>query len=246
MVVDLEIIKDDLNPWYCGGKTYYFTDRWIRKYPDEAKAYYGFIPDRRHRLGDEAIKVYYTQDGELIISNCRDMVLQNKIRKYMENWYNWKKEQYIKRKTFRYPVAVLVREYASDLNDQFYQIRYKDNVCNIEKKTLDELKAMVYISTYKDEMYEVETGLETLDRLVLYLAKDCYVNHTWPLLTPIEWERYYYPGVESCFVPDFEIPLSILEYDAWNVFVSWGLPDVERLKNEGAVTDSLFNMFPDD
>ena len=244
MPVDLEVIKDDLDPWCRSGKTYYFTDRWVRKFPDDAREYYGFIPDRRHRAGDAAIKVYYTEEGELIISNCRDKALQNKIRIYMDNWYKWKKEQYRKRKTFRYPVAILVREYVSELTEDICQIRYNEHVCNIEKKRLEEMQTMVYIYTYPDVEYEVETGLETLDRLVLYLAKDRFETKNWPKLSFNEWERYYYPGVETCCVPRFDIPFIDLRYDAWLEFVFNGLPDVEALKKSlNSINNLSFEFF---
>ena len=226
MAVDLDIIMDDLEPWYRAGKTYYFSNRWVRKFPDDARAYYGFLPTKYHRPTENLIKVYYTEDGELIISNCRDRELQNKIRKYMENWYQWKKKKHIRRMTFRYPVAVLIRPYLTELNENFWQVRYKDRVCNMEKSRLDTMDAMVKIYTYKDESFEVETGMESLDLLVLQLAKDTYDSKVWPLLTEDEWERYYVPETWAYVVSGLMPPsLSPWKHDVWEEFTLYGLPE---------------------
>ncbi len=236
MAVDLDIIMDDLEPWYRAGKTYYFSNRWVRKFPDDARAYYGFLPTKYHRPTENLIKVYYTEDGELIISNCRDRELQNKIRKYMENWYQWKKKKHIRRMTFRYPVAVLIRPYLTELNENFWQVRYKDRVCNMEKSSHDPMDAMVKIYTYKDESFEVETGMESLDLLVLQLAKDTYDSREWPLLSAEEWKRYYLgedelspTGILSSVIPHSR--------DAWEEFVDWGLPEAE--KSDDSISDFL-------
>ena len=75
----------------------------------------------------------------------------------------------------------------------------------------------------------METGLETLDRLILKAAKKHYDSEEWPSLTPKEWEKYYYLGVDESFIPKFGIPFNDLEYNAWQEYQLYGLPDVEEL-----------------
>ncbi len=194
MKVDLTVIMDDLTPWYRDGRNYYFTDRWIRKFPEDAEAYYGFVPDRRHRAGDDRIKVYYTQDGELVISNCRDPKLQNKIRTYMENWYGWKRKEYIRKKTFRYPIPVLVRPHTTELNGRFYQIRGGDSVCNIEKSRLDSMTDMVYVHTYPEVIFESDTGLETLNKVYSVSRRNVTIRGNGPFSQPGNGRNTIFPG----------------------------------------------------
>lgn len=223
----------------------YFTDRWIRKFPEDAEAYYGFVPDRRHRAGDDRIKVYYTQDGEVVISNCQDPKLQNKIRVYMENWYGWKRKEHIRKKTFRYPIPVLVRSHTTELNGRFYQIRCGDSVCNIEKSRLDSMTDMVYVHTYPEVIFESDTELETLNKVVFRIAKECYDSQEWPLLTAGVWEKYYFSGSDPNSEPTLWAPIPDMRYDAWEIFTLWGLPDAVDTVDTRDRRNNLFSGFPD-
>ena len=88
------VIRCQLTLWEKHGLRRYYCNDWSRYLsPEDVYRYtreYDVDPtDRGH-----GIKVFFEEDGTLVISNCHDPVTGMLLEERMKGWYRWARDQY--------------------------------------------------------------------------------------------------------------------------------------------------------
>ena len=161
----IDVISRYTKPWPKDDPTNYYAEFWKKWFKEELDAYcsaHGI-----HSRSQE-IAVYYDSDGELHVVKCDDPVLEDKIKKRMDSWYSWVCKKEFDNPHACYNIGMLIYPYVSPLKEGFYQIRYRDMVCNLSAEQYDSLSGMSVIMRRKEgsEYADPESDIPALNKIL--------------------------------------------------------------------------------
>ena len=161
----IDVILRYTKPWPKDDPTNYYAEFWKKWFKAELEDY-----NTAHGIHsrNQEIAVYYDSEGELHVVKCDDPVLEDKIKKRMDGWYQWICKKEYDDPYACYNIGMLIHPYVMPLKEGFYQIRYRGMVCNLSAEQFNSLDGKSVIMRRKEgsEYADPESDIPALNKIL--------------------------------------------------------------------------------
>ena len=162
MQAEPAVIRTMLKRWGSQGEGRYYYDNWKRFLDEDDIELYrkscGREPD-----GRAGIRVYFDDEGYLIIQYCPVESIEAKIEKGMHGWYRWAVKEARGMEYSPVNIGHLAIGYAEEIRPGIYRLRSKDKTVIVGYELLKGIEELVADYYLKADMLEFSTGSKDLD-----------------------------------------------------------------------------------